>query len=330
MAKKDVQKYKQIITAIAKNPLLTDEKLANSLKIKRTTFTANKNKLKNEKIYSLSIIPYLQSTNCEFLRLTYGSFNKEKKFSEIKKEMKEFIKRENVFFFVCDKEYFFEIAFVKNFPHYENEIEENFAFYLKNEIVGDIIVDIPICFENTKIFNFFHSSSFFGKENLLISLQKKKLTKKEKLIFKEFIENPELSDSDLEKKTEIARQTFSKFRKNYEGKLFRHSINFDLEKLGFKFIAMVHCSFHPLSTQKERDTLIENVQKYQFIFLAIKNSEFLSVGIYNEGQFKNYQKMREELEKSEIIRVRVISFTISDLELTKNFDFRGNSTFIDI
>lgn len=316
---------RRVIMAIATNPLLTDEQQAEVVKIKRTTFTAMKNRLKSRKFFFQSNIPFLQNFNCDFLRIGYGSFNKEKKFSDIKREMKEFMKRDNIFFFACDREFFLEIGFVKSFANYEEEIEDNASFYVKNELLAEIS-DIPFYFFNSKIYNFFDYSSLFRKETTQIPFERQKLTKKEINVFRELITNPNLLDTELQKKTKIARQTFSKFRKNYEGKLFKTTINCNLKELGFKFIAMIHCHFHPLMHKNEKEKILNRIFAHQFIFLALKKAEFVLMGIYNEGQFEEYQKLYD-IVNNDMLKTRIISFSIEDLELLKNFEFKRCGVF---
>lgn len=181
------ENQKKVFYSIIKYPLFNDIELSEELKIKRSTITAIRNKLKRDNFYSCYRIPSFSLIGCELLTIMYGKLNpmtrfKLKKFNIFRETSNA---PEQVYLNVTNKEVI-GICISKNFTELKTHIDNLIRKYKEYDLIEDIsLVQFPL--EISKFEKLFeHNKSISNTLNLnvrekpieLVNRVKRKLTDK--------------------------------------------------------------------------------------------------------------------------------------------------------
>lgn len=242
-------KEKIVLWGLCRYPLLNDEELAKKLDLKRSTFTAIKNRIKGKKWFSLIYLPNFYKLGCQFFSIFEGNLSKSAKVKTLNlslvKEAPEVILnnyQDDRFFgvFVSDRYVSFK-KFLETFIEDNKDIfrmgvrESSFFYGLDSVELRDMSNMINSLFnlgmkEKSAVYT-------FEKEG-------KGLNINEKRVLLTMIKNSEMSSAEISKKVWISKPTVIKIRKKLLGEGYVYPFIFpDFKKLGFPYIARFSFEF---------------------------------------------------------------------------------------
>ena len=225
------------------------------MKIKRSTITAIKNKLKKDNFYTSYRIPNFSLLGCELLTIIYAKLNpmsqyKVKKFSMFRETSNV---PEQVYLNATNRE-MVGICISKKFTDFKKHIDNITRKYKEYNLMEDInVVYLP--FETSKFENVFDYSSFLLKlfeldikqePKKTVKQVKRELTDKEKIILYALVKFSELNDSEIAEKTRLPRPSISQTRRRLIEEGFLEMVNIpDPAQLRCELIVLNHTSFNP-------------------------------------------------------------------------------------
>ncbi|MDH3353117.1 MAG: PAS domain-containing protein [Nanoarchaeota archaeon] len=309
------EKEKIVLWGLCRYPLLNDEELAEKIKLKRSTLTAIRNRLKQKKWFSLNYIPNFHKLGCQFISIFDTNLNKSKtirnlELSLIKKHPEVILHnyQDDKFFgvFVSDKyvnfKKFLDEFIIDNRKTLKFGLNENSFFYdLDNIELRD----------SSEIIN---SLFYLERKEKAISYkfdkEKKELSTNEKRILHAIIKDPNMSSSEIAKKIWTSKPTVIKTKKKLLEENFIHPfIMPDFKKLELPYIGKLSFDF-----DSQIPTEIKNENKDPRMILKI-------IGRKNITKIILFASEEEYLEEVDLIR---------DAYLKSGIYFRLNSEIFPI
>lgn len=297
-AEKNILTHKErlVFYGLIKFPELNDSKLSGKFKIKRSTITAIRNKLRRKNFYSTYIIPNFKLLGYELMTFIWGKssppiLRKEK--MEIN-PIKEAMNSPNSVFQVATDNEFFALLVFKNFTEFK-KMQDSYASVYK-KYSGDEhninIIHFPL--ETSKAYALFDYSLAL-KELLRLKLEEKEtkpneikakqLRKVEELVMGSLIKHPTLNDKEIAKKINITRQTVSKIRSRLIKQGAIKLVNEpNFKKIGCELFVAIYNTFNPLIDPDKRRSLVQKWQEECPMVLDMQSKgEQVCAGI-----FENY------------------------------------------
>jgi hypothetical protein len=123
------------------------------------------------------------------------------------------------------------------------------------------------------------------------------MTKLEKRIYYELVQNPYYSDYKIAEVAKCSRHTISRMKNNfYTDKLMRTTKILNLEKLGLGILAFTHSRFNPKTTINERKRYLQKVSDLQTpIFNISRRLEGTMLTPFRN--FEEYQSIHGEVTR---------------------------------
>ena len=340
---KDKLNYNEslVLYGLVKYPLLNDRELADKLKLKMTTVTAIKNRLKQNKYYTTIRVPILRHYEIELFTVILIKFSGIVSEEDLVKNLGPLIQNIPEFFYGgIEGGNGFGLGFAQNYSELLSTIE-----HLSKGVRGEGYVEnvnppmkrlaiFPL--KNAVFFNFFDFSNILKREYKLklddeqdesmISLPKPKdtsLTTIEKRVLYGLVNYPELPDSKIADKINVTRQVISKLKKTFEDDGLIKTIRIpDLLKLGYEILVLGHNHHNPLTPLEKRKKGIEMViSELPLILLISTNLE--SFAISPVKNFVEFQKLKNKVisfykkEKFFITEPAIHMFSISNLTFAR-------------
>ncbi len=306
-------KEQMVFYGLVKFPELNDKNLSRKLKIKRPTVTAIRNKLKRQNFYSSHVIPDFKLLGYELMTFIWGKSSMLAPLEEkmgipaIKKAMQA---PETVFQIATDNEFFAFLIF-KNFTEFKKMDEEWAHVYEKYSSKEHDVKIVHFPFEISEILSLFDYSSLLKKLFKLEFEEEQKaqkpktpkpnplieLKEREKTILSALIKYPQLNDTEIAKKINITRQTFSKIK----SKLIKHGAiklvnepNF--KKIGCELFVNIYSKFNPqIDSNKRRLLLEKSKNKCPMVFDVESNTEEVCASLFED--YLSFKIAQDELEK---------------------------------
>ena len=328
-------KEKLVLYGICANPLLNDEKLAQKLKLKRSTVTAIKNRLKNKNWFKIINIPNLYAIGCDMLSLINADFNmplKERRELGIVEELKNC--PELIFDYETDNS-LMGLFTAQKYSCLQRFMEN--SQLLKQKVIKQDMTQTTF-FYDLNLVELFDYSSLLNKLfelNLSDGNKRFKIDKNEKCrinnlnnnerrVFSALIKHPELSVTEIAKKIWKSKPTVRKIKKRLiEGGYIFPLVIPDLSKLIFSLFTLV--SFEVDSQIGRKIQMLEyKLKEPQIIMKIIGNKKVTKLGVW-----KNYEEFETELKKLKNIydkndiefRLEVITFPLQKKHLFQKLDF---------
>jgi DNA-binding MarR family transcriptional regulator len=302
---------KLVLYGLVKFPLYNDRELSEKIKLKMTTVTAIKNRLKKNGYYYTVRIPVLQNLGCELMMASIMHYNPLKSDRERIKAHNEVL-GENVpeiIFSVTEADQGFCLGIAKNFTEVYSAIENLERNYRENEIIESSKPNYYFFpFEYSKIFNFFDyapiikhtfnvslkgdSDSFAAKEMPKTDITK--LSNVEKRVLYGLIKYPDIPDSKIAETIDVTRQVVSKLKKSFESDGIIKTLKIpNLKKLGFEIMAVSHYGHNPKIPLEKRGKGIKQVlEDFPQIFMISGNLESLMINICRD--FTEFQDLKNK------------------------------------
>jgi DNA-binding MarR family transcriptional regulator len=307
-------KEKLVLYGLCKYPQLRDEELSKKLKIKRSTITSIKNRLKNQKAFTIIYLPnfamfggsILSTINCKF----NGPIKERKELIAKIKDIPEIIlnletDKESLNLFIS-KLYIDLQKFQNKFTNGNSKILrqdiKNLTFFQELDKIKIFnlanLIDNKFELEKSNL-----AENIFPEKNNL-----KKLNNNEKRIIHSLIQFPEDTIAKISKKIWISKPTISKIKNRLiEEKVIIPFIFPNLNKLNFKIIAIVN----------QKDKKIKNHFLEPRTIAKIENDKKLIKVLL----FKDQEEYEELIQLNDNYQPEIV-FPIN-LILSKKLDFHS-------
>jgi DNA-binding MarR family transcriptional regulator len=331
---------KKVLHGLVKYPTLNDRELSEVIKVKPSTTTAIRRRLRKKDVFFTKRIPVAQKLGYELFIAFYGRISpKVKKADE--DNLVEFIQRTpEIFLSQKSSDSVYALSYFRSFTEYR---------YLADAVwegMGDSGLIDPdkwgwaiFSLGTSKAVNFFdYGPSLryrFGikeKEKIDVSLErlsKEKLSMKERIVLRGLINHPESSDKAVAEKIQASRQAVSSMRKRFEEKGILRTVRIvNLEKVGYKMLVLSHTQFGPSAPLKVRQPGLMRISELIPQLLNVASSPE-NILLASAESYDHFHRVRNEVVKyyteKGYLRVEpvILLLPLSDLETLKNFDFSG-------
>jgi DNA-binding MarR family transcriptional regulator len=303
---------KLVFYGMLRYPLLNDRELADKLKLKMTTVTAIKNRLKKNRYYSTIRVPVLENLGTELFCVMQTRFNPAIPEKEIIEKLGLITQYLPEFFYgAYDSGEGFGLALAHNYTEMLETIEKTIMGGRKERFIefDDMPLNNFIFFplSNCIIYNFFNFAPLLSREfkitlgdepdTLEPSIPKPKdvsLTNIEKRVLYGLVNYPELPDSKISDKINITRQVISKLKKSFEDDGIMKTIRIpNLKLLGYDIIALSHQHFNPLTPIPKRKKGIKMILENLPIILDIAgNLDSFIMAVCKD--FREFQEFKNQ------------------------------------
>lgn len=293
------EKEKIVLWGITRHPNDTDLQLAKKIKIKRSTVTAIRNRLRKEGMFFVLNIPNFKALGAELVSFVYGRYNFPFEKRKEMQEKKEFGDIDINYLVSTDNE--FVSGFIsKNLAEFEKNIAPALSTANKHNLLKKYRI-AHFLFELNKVYKFLgHSDLLKHLFEIRIKEEEKeekevdiKLNKNEKNVLLKMIEFPELSAYDLSFKVKLTRATVAKIKdKLIKEKAISKTVIPNMEKLGFEFLILSHIKQDTILSRNSLKSMLK--QNPHFIFFVGGNRE--AIGL---SYFKDYDRYTEFMKKED-------------------------------
>lgn len=329
---------KLVLYGLIKYPLFNDRELSEKIKLKMTTVTAIKNRLKKNNYYYTVRIPVLQNLGCELLMTSYLHFNPLKADNDVIRIHKELIEKEcpEIVYSSMDSNDGFYLGIGKNYTELHRAIENTERIYRENDFIDDGAPSYFFFpFEYSKIHNFFDFAPIIkhtfgvtikGEDDELTpdeipKTDLSKLSNVEKRVLYGLIKFPDIPDSKIAENIDVTRQVVSKLKKSFEMDGILKTLRIpNLKKLGFEIMAISHFRHNPKTPLEKRGKGIKQIlSEFPQIFIIFGNLESMMINVcrdFTEFQelkhkaFSYYKKQEFLIEKPDIIMFSIPTIKI--------------------
>jgi DNA-binding CsgD family transcriptional regulator len=335
------QKEKQMLYGLVKYPKLTDKQLSEILKLKHSTATSIRHRLKEKEYFRRLIIPRLQNMGCQMLVAIYTNFSPliplEERIEITGKTIEVF---EEIFFSVGEQDKGFSLSLSKDYATIGriNDIRTQ-TFGGRGLLEEEYPRMIVFPFNISKIYRFFDFAPLLKKTLNIESEHKEEINNlafsenkdidfsdTEKNVYCMMVSNPEFSDSEIGNELGISRHTVSRLRRSFEQKnLVRHICLPDLKKIGFEILAFSHIRFDPRNPPNIDNDEAALLMSDSTIFFASRIFEAVMISIYNDyDDYKSdMMKLMHILKENHWIAQDPIikSYGLNTMVFIKDFKF---------
>ncbi|MBM3309095.1 MAG: hypothetical protein FJY77_02475 [Candidatus Altiarchaeales archaeon] len=298
---------KLLFYSLVKWPSLNDTELSKKTKIKRSTITAIRNKLKKNNLYTTIKAPNLERIGCELLTVRYGSFDPLVTY-EMREKYTSTQKFPEVFFKRSSDKTRIALSTATNFTETKKYIDYSNRMYGEQGFLPEEgITHVFFPFRVSKIFRFYDYAPLMkqhfnipGEDRLEFNTEfaesePAKLTDNEKLVFYAVVKYPELNDNEIAKKVSMTRQYVSNARKKLEYGGLIKTINVpNLAALDFQMLVLTHVVVNPKSSLNARRHGIEKVlSQGAHIFDIAGNLEFVLISAFKD--YPEFDKIHDDI-----------------------------------
>ena len=291
-------KEKTLFYGIMKYPQLTDKELSEKLKLKHSTVTSIRHRLREKELIRKLNIPYLQNTGCQMLVVIYTNFSPliplQERIEITEKTIEIF---EEIFFSIGEQDKGFSLSFSQEYATVGriNDIRTQ-TFGGRGLLEDQYPTMVVFPFNISKIYRFFNFAPLLRKSFALpvdeTGIEKNlafhhtepvTLSDTEKNVFCMLISYPERSDSDIGREIGVSRHTVSRLRRGFERRnLFGKLYLPDLKKLGFEILTFYHIRFDPRNPPNIENDETEFLMSDSTVFFACRMFEAVMISVYHD------------------------------------------------
>ncbi len=302
---------KLVLYGLIKYPLYNDRELSEKIKLKMTTVTAIKNRLKKNGYYYTVRIPVLQNLGCELLMTSTLKFNPLTSDREKMKAHADALGENipEIIYSLVESDQGFCLGIGKNYSEIHNAIENMERVYRESDIVDTSPPNYYIFpFEKSKILNFFDYAPIIkhtfkilikGEQEESVTSEMPmtditKLSNIEKKVLYGLIKYPDIPDSKIAENIDVTRQVVSKLKKSFESEGIIKTLRIpNLMKLGFEILAISHYRHNPKFPLNKRGKGIKQLlNEFPQVFLITDNLESLMINICRD--FTEFQELKNK------------------------------------
>lgn len=322
-------------------PNLNNRQLSEKLKLKNSTVTAIKNRLRKNEYYRTIVIPRLQNMGCKMLVVIYTNFSPLIPLEERVKITGETIEVfEEIFFSVGEQDKGFSISLSKDYATIAriNDIRtQTFGGRGLLEEERPNLIVFP--FEISKIYRFFDFAPLLNScldLDFIVNEKSKDIAFKniddiylqdtEKNVYCMLVKYPEMSDTEIAENMGLSRHTVSRLKRKFEDKNLIRKINLpDIKKMGFEILTFYHIKFDPSNPPDIDKDEAAILMSSSTIFMASRQFEAILLGIHRDydDYTKNKNRIMQILKENKWISEKTLiqTYSLNSLIFIKNFKF---------
>lgn len=339
--KKLTKKERDTLWGLINYPTLNDKALAKKTRLKLSTVTAIRRRLRQKGYYQTVNIPNFYRLGYELLSVEYGTFNEAIPTEKRIKYFKDFVERDpGPIFALMSRSNGILFNIAKNYAE-ANQHHENLEIFFNTHRLTDETgwKRIIFPFQTSRFWNFFNFAPVirysFGIKRKInrkeYSSNKRaeviRLSKKEKRVLYGLVRYPESSDNNIADKFGVSRQAVSNIKKRFMKEDListRRVMNF--EYTGCNLLTFGHIYFGPKAPIETRKNGLDYTIKYASVFVGISNN-FENVAIAATRNYPEYGKMREKILSFYKSRLPIakppetLQFPVEDLCYRQNLSF---------
>lgn len=302
-----------VLYGMVRYPLLNDRQLSTKLKLKMTTVTAIKNRLKKNKYYSTIRVPVLEFLGTEIFSVMHTKFNPIVAEKEIIEKIGMLSSHAPEFTYgIYDSGDGFGFAFARNYTDMLDAIETMSMAARAKGYVENLKPPLKDFYyfplRNVKIYNYFDfapllSRDFdlkFGDEPDLLTptFPKPKdasLTNIEKRVLYGLVNYPGLPDSKISEKISVTRQVISKLKKSFEDDGLMKTLKVpDFKLFGYEILALTHLNHNPVTPLSAREKSLKRIMtEIPHIMVISSNLESMMLCLFKD--FQELQRVRNKI-----------------------------------
>ncbi|MCK4589621.1 MAG: PAS domain S-box protein [Nanoarchaeota archaeon] len=287
------QKEKMVFSGLVQFPNLNDQKLAQEIKINRSTVTAIRNRLEQKRFFRVINIPHPNQLDCELIDIATGYFERPLKNIHLKSLIENFKDMAEVFFVdLTERKFIIFSALSDLIAHRRmmNKLEE--IFNNLNSNVKPNHIHFPSQITNFDFFFDFNNAldnppcrikKPSSAENIVLP---KKLNKNQKKIFYLLVKHPGCSIKKLADLSGLTKITASKIMKFlFDQQLLITKVVPNLRKLNCQTIVLHH--FSPAEKLIEIRKRLPRKHSPSIILNMSNETDFLELVAYKDNYTKN-------------------------------------------
>ncbi len=342
-SKKLTKKEQLTLWGLINYPNFNDKELAKKTRLKLSTITAIRRRLREKNYFWTVNIPNFYRLGYELLCIEYGKFNEAVPVENRTEYFKNFVndEQDNIFS-VMSRGYGVVFRVAKNYADANRGYENLEMFFTNHHLTDeDGWKRVIFPFETSIFWNFFDFSPLFRysydikrKINLQeFSPEKKmdivRLSKKEKKVMYGLVKYPEYSDNSIADRFGVSRQAVSNIKKRFltEDLLYtRRIMNF--EKTGCDLLTFSYTFFGSRAPLETRKNGLEFTLRHAPAIVGASNN-FENVMVAAIKSYTEYERLREKIlsyYKTHLAIARqpeVLLFPIEDIRYQKTPTFHG-------
>ena len=335
---------KLTLYGLVRFPTHNDRLLGEEIKLKMSTVTAIRNRLKRDGYFKTVRIPNLERLGGELLVVTQMRLNIVKPREEILRVLREAIGgMEDVFYAFADQFQLVTFSFCRNYTDAWTDSERGHQLLSEKGALGTRYsrrqtLIFPL--NQTKMFRFFDFHKTLNQQFGLrypepepqLSLkmerpQPRRLSRIEKRVYLGLINRPEMVDNEVAGKIGVTRQSVTKIRKRLETEGLLSTVRIpDMQKTGADILAIAYYESGPNVTLVTRKKGIEWVNRETPLFFHVAgNREGLLMAL--ASTFRGLQNQllmasRLYMEKGYLRRDPYVTMlSVPELAIIKDFTF---------
>jgi DNA-binding MarR family transcriptional regulator len=316
MIRGKLNKNEQIVFyGLIRYPLLNDRELATKLKLKMTTVTAIKNRLKKNKYYSTVRVPVLKYLGTELFSVMRTKFNPVHSEDEMVKNISMLSNHAPEFVYgAYDSGDGFGFAYARNYSDMLEAIDLMSIAARKHKYIENIEPPLKDFFHfplrNTKIYNYFDFGPILSREfnrkfgdepdlltSTFIEPKVTTLTNIEKRVLHGLVSYPGLPDSKISEKINVTRQVISKLKKTFEDNGLIKTLKIpNFELFDYEILALTLINHDPTTTPDVRQEGLKRImEEVPHIFVISGLLESMMLCLFKD--FKEFQTVRSNVQK---------------------------------
>jgi len=335
-------KEKRGLYYLIKYPEETDKALSEISKLKLSTVTAIRQRLRKLELYRGVNTTLLTNLGVELLVVHYGTLNRISKGVGAK-----FYKNVdlNAFYMCTDDICDLAIGYEKNYASATNTTNNFLMQCRKNDLSVNDWHTVVFPAENTYILNFFDYAPVIKYLfNLEVGESERKIspkllhtesdstefTKKERIGFTGFLTVSEGTDVDVSAKTKLSRQAVAAMRKRFADKVLLSRRVLNLGKLGLEILVLTHEKLNlGISLEEKVKVATEAITDLPVFFGVLNNSDAIYLSAYrNYADYVAHERARvEQIRKG---NAQMLEATASYTYSVPNLTMLRDHAFLDV
>jgi DNA-binding MarR family transcriptional regulator len=339
--KKLTKKEQDTLWGLINYPILNDNALAKKTRLKLSTITAIRRRLRDKEFFQTVNIPNFYRLGFELFTVEYGTFNEAIPLESRIEYFRNFIDdNPHTIFSMMSRSSGIIINVAKNYAEANKHYEDLEIYFMSHHLTNENGWNRAIFpFQTSLFWNFFDFSPVIRyafdikrKINLPEFIPEKKLdilklSKKEKRVLMGLVKYPEESDNSIAERYSVSRQAVSNIKKRFlnENLLYtRRIMNF--KYTGCSLIPFAHTNFGPKAPMDSRKSGLEFVKRSAPVFLGV-SSNFENIVFTCVVDYPEYDRLREKLlsfYKTHLTIPKapeILLFPVEDLHYFKKLSF---------
>jgi DNA-binding MarR family transcriptional regulator len=345
MAPTPISQNEQLtLYGLTRYPTYNDRQVSETLKIKMSTVTAIKNRLKRQGLFQTVRVPYMYPLGCEIVSICYARLNPlvphqtmVKTMSKVLGELPECV------WAVTDPSNLLAVTVSRNYTDIKRCVEKAFNQFIENDYLEhDTFEMTHYPYGQSAFFRYFDYAPLIqftfdldfkepGRpiQTGLEKMDVRHLTRIEKKTLMGLVRYPDLLDNSVAKKIGVTRQSVTKMKKRFETEGLLNALKIpNVQALGFDILLYIRPRFNPQMPLKKKDwqkNILKAYDMSRWVFIA---STDLEAGLVVMG--KDYRTIQNNIvnavatyKKMEFLKEYpdIKFMSLQDTVVLKNHDY---------